>query len=877
MPFEAFRMRLVGLIDKLLDIIEKNPSYIFHLDAQAVVLEDYLEIRPDKFEALKKYIKNGNIVIGPWYLQNDFFLTSGEATVRNLIIGKKTAEKFGAYSAAGYAPDQFGNISQLPQILNNFGIDSFIFGRGYRERYRDADGEVKIRELPNEFIWEGPDGSRCLAVFLKAWYNNAQHIPESTDDALRLLDLAAERLKATNVSPYILLMNGVDHLEAQEDIPEIVENLKNAGVDIGQYALDKYIGDLKEYFKENVKEPYIRRGALQSGIDPEVLKGCWSSKPYLKRANVRAQDMLENKLEPVYSLMEKQGMSGVYPYDFLNYLWKQLLLNHPHDSICGCSVDNVHRHMEDRFVRIEEAAGELYKRALNCVSLHIAHPDKDNKNYVIIAVNPSESEASAAVRAVVDFICADKVRRFDLRDERQNSVPYEIISKKKTTLCVRSPVNLPGVLDVDRYEIQFDTGGIAPLAVKPFAVIPGKEGKIIKAESSAAAGGGNDTVRIANKHIETGFRGNKLFISFKETGKTIENPVFLEDQGDRGDSYMFNPADEPALVCYPSAAKITENTALRKTLRLTYNFKLPAYYNFERLKRASAVKNEKCCIYLTLNGDSDVLEIGYTVENAVKDHRLRIGVKSEIQTESFMTDSAFDYSFHKDGDNCFLTRSNTFHNASFISARDGERDISVFTEGLHETEKAGDVIYVTLARCTGAVSRNPNNPRQKVNVDWLAPDNQCLRKLEGRLGLSAGQCREPALLYVKAKQFRNGIDVYFNSFDRKKFSGGRFALQDAKLAKLYYVKDEYADVVLSGGSTAVWDDKNIVMTACKGGEKGGLIIRLLNMSERNVETCFTCGGDIWLSDMAETGMKYVGRDKTQLNFAPKQIKTLSIK
>ena len=82
----------------------KVSEYIFHLDAQTIVLEDYLETYPEKREELSKWIKQGNILVGPWYLQNDFYLTSGEATVRNLIEGHRIAESFGACADAGYAP-----------------------------------------------------------------------------------------------------------------------------------------------------------------------------------------------------------------------------------------------------------------------------------------------------------------------------------------------------------------------------------------------------------------------------------------------------------------------------------------------------------------------------------------------------------------------------------------------------------------------------------------------------------------------------------------------------------------------------------------------------------------------------------------------------
>jgi alpha-mannosidase len=42
-------MKLVRLIDKLLAILAADPSYAHYtLDGQTVVLEDYLEVRPER-------------------------------------------------------------------------------------------------------------------------------------------------------------------------------------------------------------------------------------------------------------------------------------------------------------------------------------------------------------------------------------------------------------------------------------------------------------------------------------------------------------------------------------------------------------------------------------------------------------------------------------------------------------------------------------------------------------------------------------------------------------------------------------------------------------------------------------------------------------
>ena len=133
LPFEQHRMRLVELIDKCMEVFEKDDSFkSFFLDGQTIVIDDYLEIRLENKEKLIKYIKEGKFIIGPWYILQDEFYTSGEANIRNLLVGMKEAEKYGAMCKMGYFPDAFGNAGQMPQILKQAGMDTVTFGRGVR-------------------------------------------------------------------------------------------------------------------------------------------------------------------------------------------------------------------------------------------------------------------------------------------------------------------------------------------------------------------------------------------------------------------------------------------------------------------------------------------------------------------------------------------------------------------------------------------------------------------------------------------------------------------------------------------------------------------------------------------------------------------------
>ncbi|HYD47243.1 MAG TPA: hypothetical protein VEB21_02785, partial [Terriglobales bacterium] len=94
--FQDFRCRLVRLTDRLLDLLERDPSFShFHFDGQTIVLEDYLEVRPENRPRLRRLIATGRIAVGPWYVLPDEFLVSGESLIRNLQIGHRIAAQFG--------------------------------------------------------------------------------------------------------------------------------------------------------------------------------------------------------------------------------------------------------------------------------------------------------------------------------------------------------------------------------------------------------------------------------------------------------------------------------------------------------------------------------------------------------------------------------------------------------------------------------------------------------------------------------------------------------------------------------------------------------------------------------------------------------------
>ena len=167
-----FRGRLVDAIDAVLDLVATDPGFRFVLDGQAIVLEDYLEVRPDRRAELVAGLAAGRLAAGPWYVQPDSLLPAGETHVRNLLLGRAVAGELGPVSAVGYVPDSFGHPAQLPQLLAGFGLDPFVYWRG---------NGAELDTLGPLYVWRAPDGSSVRAWHLPEGYFGAAGLDADDD------------------------------------------------------------------------------------------------------------------------------------------------------------------------------------------------------------------------------------------------------------------------------------------------------------------------------------------------------------------------------------------------------------------------------------------------------------------------------------------------------------------------------------------------------------------------------------------------------------------------------------------------------------------------------------------------------------------------
>ncbi len=224
LPFEGYRMKLVRMMDELLDLIKNNPNYAnFTFDGQSVVIQDYLEVRPEREDELKKAAKSGKISFGPMYILPDEYLVSGEAMVRNGMLGIRLTKKYGHPLNCAYIPDPFGHLAQLPQIMAGFELPLGMFARG-------LGNEFEEQNLDLEFLWKAPgDAAEMIAVHLIEGYGSVAHLSDQISEkgiykeALRRIGQVATRLGELSATGIIVLHNGTDHLFAQPHIPDVVK------------------------------------------------------------------------------------------------------------------------------------------------------------------------------------------------------------------------------------------------------------------------------------------------------------------------------------------------------------------------------------------------------------------------------------------------------------------------------------------------------------------------------------------------------------------------------------------------------------------------------------------------------------------------------
>ncbi len=440
--FQQFRIRLVQAVDKLLDILDTdNTFHHFMLDGQTIILDDYLEIQPEQEERLRHHIRSGRILVGPWYVQPDEFLVSGESLIRNLQVGIRQATDFGNPMYVGYVPDSFGHIAQLPQIFQGVGIDNAVFWRG-----------VGVEAKTSEFYWQAPDGSNVFVAHLAdpIGYSNARHMPLSPEEFVTRVELLIANILPKANTPTLLFMNGSDHLEVQAGLPSTIQaanellltldssrqNLLQEESTLTYNSISVQIGTLPQYLervRQSIDPETLQTlmGEMRSSQYAHLLPSVLSSRMWIKQQNTATEHLLERWVEPLTAWAWKNG--ATYPQGLIRKAWQFLLQNHPHDSICGCSIDQVHRENAVRFAQSQQIAEDLVQQSMQYLVQQADTRAPFPTSHVgyepvpIVVFNPAPGPRTEVVRAEVQL--PGSLQNAVIVNQRGTVLPYRVVKR----------------------------------------------------------------------------------------------------------------------------------------------------------------------------------------------------------------------------------------------------------------------------------------------------------------------------------------------------------------------------------------------------------------------------------------------------------------
>ncbi len=771
-----FRQRLVPLIDGLLASLRADPKLRFLLDGQAVILEDYLAVRPESGRALAMHLRSGSVEAGPWYVLADELIPTGEALLRNLLAGKRILDSMNArIPKVLYCPDSFGHPASLPAIAMGFGCELIILWRGFGGASHPA---------ANCVAWRAPDGSTAVIYHLpRDGYEVGAELPRSTTDAVIRWEGISEALRERDRLGVVLLTNGADHHALQEASHDAIRLLSQVA------KPDTVIRSSLSGFAESLLRQTRRRtlpavhGELRDSYGYTwTLQGTFASRSQLKRSLGVASRILSRDAEPWSALAAFGGHSSRRA--LIAAAWKPLLLSLPHDTLCGCSVDEV---ATEAALRLRDAADQgrqIVRDSLEDLAGYdrasIRRRPYDPNSDVVIICNPA-ARARGGV-AEVSFVQkrrdirvgpgsvvqprgilrAPVPKSFSVaRDSGEIRLPAQLIGTHSRYDLLESPHHYPDADIVMDRRVLVWTPAIPAYgfdSVKAGAAVG--SGDILSPDNPAHS----SERSIGNGLVSAGITNDsRVWFALDEEsvagepGRTAKGMgrgkgpiafVSVEDCYDAGDLYTASLRHSPTVIERVRTWKVDATGPLRSSLVARYEWasqveKTPSSAivtggsagtpKARPVRRSSQLRGWLQATF-SVDADRALVRVQVKGDNRTKHHRLRLVISSDLGGCRTYADAAF----------AVVERVPPVRDSSademeippataplhrFVSLLNQGGGMSVFSDGVSEYEStASGAVSLTLIRAVGELSRH-DLPERPGHAGW--PANTPLAQEQG--------------------------------------------------------------------------------------------------------------------------------------------------
>ncbi|SEO01901.1 mannosylglycerate hydrolase [Amphibacillus marinus] len=707
---------LVYHMDEVIEELENGTIDYYTLDGQMSIVDDYLRVFPEKRAQLAELVAKGKLMIGPWYIQVDEFLTSGESYLRNLELGINMANDLGGSMNVGYLPDSFGQSQDIPKILNGFGIDSFIFWRG-----------LYNPDKPREFYWSAPDGSRVLCSNIEEGYFEGRDIVEHSDDE-QAGEIVKRNLKRSQ-GQHTLMPFGWDQRPVYRDLKAKLNHINKTSnaYDIIESTYDQYFDALKS----EQLDLETRTGEFMYAVVSKIHRSIYSSRYDLKQLNDNLERKLTYVLEPLMTMLADKGIS--YKKELLDYIWKLVINNQAHDSLGACNSDKTNFNI---FSRGKQAL-ELTHSTIDYLMKKFVISDHSIAENELVIANPLPYSSQSNMTLEV----TTKSKNFTLFNSQNEQLAFDVLDQvvKSSANVTRDKHTIP---EADRYYItklavDFQT---APVSLSKLKVIE-ENGQLVRVIEAT-----NDTV-IENEYYALSCDNGQFTLQLKEQGTIIKDFISFIDDGDEGDNYDYSPAyqDQVYQLDLVDAEVSCKKGRLVEEMIVEGQWLLPLNLADRATDQCTTALPFK--LIVRLNRHDKKIDVKINLTNTVKDHRLRCVLNSQIVSTQSHAGTQYGQITRENVDP-YLAEwqalkwreepTSLYPLLNYVNIHDEKLSLSAFTKGLKEYQVTGDQfnqIALTLFRSVGYLGRpdlirRPGAASGTKDKYIATPDSQLLKELE---------------------------------------------------------------------------------------------------------------------------------------------------
>ncbi len=788
--FDAHRARLLDTLAGLLTQInaagqdEGQPLKHVLLGGQTVIFEDISAVSADLLVRLVIANAGGRFGVGPWYVPVDQALVSGEALVRNFLLGAADAQLHGArVMPVAYTPGAGGHTANLPQILRGFGIDAVFLHHG-----------APIANMP--FRWRAPDGSSVLVIHHHGGENGVQE--------------ALESQKAFVLDGPFLWLNAVD--EPDKDIANIIAALeKDVDVAASQSTLKDYVKALRQSMPDALRPALVGELRLQPVREHTyLLPGTLSSRIHLKQNNTHLQTLLSFAAEPYLALALTHG-DVPYPDNLralLEYSWRTLIKTQSRNVLGGCSSDAVHEVNEIQARQAEETGNQVIDRALRSLPgqpYSPAAPSTNEAETYIVVWNPHNFALNQVVEA---SLCLPPGKH-----------PAHLLSptgEERNFGWSPSGVQTAGIISL---LAEVPPVGYATYTLELGDEPPGRNHLTHTAKGRVIGNVAGETLVVENTTSDA-----RLVWKREET--QITDLLRFIDGGDAGDVYNYSPpVPDKLVIARPIIFTQIETSPMYSRLILLHRMRIASSLNASR-GRERGLRLLELRTTATFYDQTPGVYFHTTFTNPAGDHRLRAHIRTGIHSEKVTADAAFGL-VQRDAvvGGPAIPPNNAPNMEGVISTHpmhslcavgDDKRALALLARGLPEFEAVQEggqtTLALTLLRAVGWLSRGDLRTRSAAVGPQLAtPGAQCLRPMSA----------EYALLALDASIDQNAARLM------------RAGMAYSAPPQAYQYQEKPKPAAMSYLTV---EGDGAVMTALKPPQKGdGWIVRFVNPSDAEVE------------------------------------------